>query len=121
MSKAEDILIHEKKVEQAERISLLLSIISIFIGFLAIPFAGYLFQEIANNISAVVATLVVLLSYSLEIPILWLWPKVRWYLRVMKLCHVKKKEVAVYDSLIPFERVILTKAFPKIRWLLDES
>jgi hypothetical protein len=124
ISMAEDILIHERRAEHAERISTLLSIISIFFGFLAIPFLASLSQEIARYMPTDAIFIVFLpffLPVILELPILWLLPKMRWYLEVMKLCDVKKKELATYDSLLPFERVIMSKAFPKIRWMLDES
>jgi hypothetical protein len=39
----------------------------------------------------------------------------------MRICQVKEKKVAIYDSLILFERVIISRAFPKMRWMLDAS
>jgi hypothetical protein len=35
--------------------------------------------------------------------------------------EIKNKEVNLYDSLVPIERIILSRAFPKIKDLFDEN
>lgn len=44
-----------------------------------------------------------------QLVIYWVMPKIRWYRTLMKIYKVKDKERDVYDSLLPIERIVLSR------------
>jgi hypothetical protein len=60
------------------------------------------------------------ISIGLQIPLYLILPEIRWYRTLINIHGVKNKEANIYDSLIPIERIILTRAFPKIKRVMDK-
>lgn len=46
---------------------------------------------------------------------------IKWYKKIIRITRVQDKESDVYDCLIPMQRLVISRAFPSILGVLDES
>jgi hypothetical protein len=113
------------KDESVERFSSILKQLSIILGIPVI--ATVLWERIVPtldplfpNIPQVILFLPSMIILVLEIVMFYILPKIRWYRILLKIYEIKDKKSNVYDSLLPIERIVLSRHFPKIKEVLDE-
>lgn len=121
-----DITTLKKEIEEKEKTGKIASIIqltSVIVGIVVgiITITGVSLSAIILPSFSWFIFIQVLLPFVLEIPLLWVYPGIRWYRTVIEMYEIKSKEANVYDSLIPMETIALSRAFPKFRRFLDEQ
>ena len=116
------------KDESAEKISGILKQITFILGIPLI--ASFVWEravvpaldkvQLSYLQEAFGSLLSLIIFYSVMIIIFYVVPKIKWYRILVKITRTKDKETDIYDSLIPIERIILSRFFPKIESRLDE-